>query len=40
MTIAKFKTGSSKKHVNKGQFGKKLQVAVLGLIQIWVIAFG
>ena len=40
MTIAKFKTGSSVKHVNKGQFGKKVQVAYIGLMHIWVLAFG
>ena len=40
MTIAKFKIGSTVKHMNKGQFRKKVQVAYLGLMQIWVFAFG
>ena len=41
MAIAKSESGSKVKHMNKGQFGKKkVQVAYLGLLQIWVLAFG
>ena len=35
------KSGSRVKHMNKGQFGKKkVQVAYLGFMHIWVLAFG
>ena len=41
MAIAKSESGSKVKHMNKGQFAKKrVQVAYLGLLHIWVLAFG
>ena len=42
MAIAKSKSGSRVEHLNKGQFGKKkrIQVAYLGFMHIWVLAFG
>ena len=42
MAITKSKSSSRVKHMNKGQFGKKkgIQVAYLGLLHIWVLAFG
>ena len=36
MTIVKSKLGRREKHVNEGQFVKKVQVAYLGLVHIWV----
>ena len=40
MTIVKSKLGRRVKHVNEGQFVKKAQVAYLGLVHIWLLAFG
>ena len=40
MTIVKSKLGRREKHVNEGQFVKKVQVAYLGLMHIWVLTFG
>ena len=42
MAKEKSKSGSRVKHMNKGQFGKKkrIQVAYLGFVHIWVLAFG
>ena len=42
MAKEKSKSGSRVKHMNKGQFGKKkrVQVAYLGFVHIWVLAFG
>ena len=36
MTIVKSESGRRVKHMNKGQFVKKVQVAYLGLVHIWV----
>ena len=40
MTIVKSKSGRREKHVNEGQFVKKVQVDCLGLVHIWLLAFG
>ena len=39
MAIAKSMSGSRVKHLNERQFEKRIQVAYLGFMHIWVLAF-